>query len=1438
MMEFWQENQGQSHLYSNFGTVPGRNCTHNYHDRRQSAHYPLHCGEQLDQGKESSYWTLPGSRTAGAPHEFTNWKDQELSNTSSSCSSSSHFPFILDRNTQHHRDLGEYQPHEAKDREWTTAHRAARDYERGLREGWQRRWEPCSPVHYNRESCVKRSDSSYRELEAWAARYSHSLPRRRRIEAELRGASQGLVERSRSGMDPQVAALQHVRQSGNIRESGLWDRGVRQQAPTYYPSQNPDTSHMLDMKGNASYQRRTFSQPPGYIAPPPYNSPQKSMPLTHRSDTSYEQDVKKHTYWSQPTQINQDISEDLQDKRKVEKEVFTLPGENTTCIKSEGLKNQNQEASSPISVQNTTLQHELMQQPEEVKSSNIVKEISSNVIEGRKFRLKKKTGGMTIFCLVSRRAGATEASTLPLQASQTSSESTELGQVSEGLRDTGEASEMHEVADEVDFRTPTLKEQSKASDDTPTCTDKEMFQGNLSNKEETDVVFPEKVGQSASVKYPLWREPSFTSRADPESEEEEPVQNITSHPIDIEVRRLDIKEDTKDGNGLLVIDTTCVVVKMELIPSPKKEHVHYLGSTEHAEESPSDIQTTELNSDLNQDVTTDQKTDVTPLQTSLGTELVSLLLEKEEHEEESEISVPCMTLLPVPGGETLEERAERILGIPLHDCIPEHQPKNVTSVNDPHFEEEEEQKDEEEEQKDEEEEDEEHEEEQKEEKKDEEEEEEEQKNEEEEEEQKEEQKDEEEEEPSPINNYVHNTIKQNETEEATDEDQSQNHFEVVQTEVCLTGSDVSRDQGENEEVEGCAEISRDNDTDSQLEASMEIRDEPLLESTGENGTSEQEENLPVEDDSCNSSSLSHFTSPSFISDTDEGPDTDLASHDETSSLPPQTPLHQLASPLPLGSSDSSPSLSPPTDYSPSHPPHLDLRNGADEVMTSEVQDEEAETLQLPENETNNVPAATDMMEDMLSSQQQLECDQMNDTACVTDEGQTIEAEEDPALEQNPETYEEKAVDANIILHQQADCVPTEDTAGVEESNITEEQPPAEVSEDPRELSGHVSALDEENVTDSLTEDIILPQPFDCGQNEEAVCEKESGVTESQKDPDELPVDLWEQQMRCKINATDSQTETMEDTEPQSEPFNTFTPLTSDYELSPLDEHSLAEPPSPPHVPLESDTECVSPLDMDLACPSTLNPDSVAAVITESVPPPLFLNPCEEFLQFSSPPVFDSPSSSSPPLPPSSPPPPEENINLLPDFHPSADDKETSNYPKSLWDVVNRIRKHTAPDSENEEEDMSELWDPENVGEGLGCPDMVVDMNTEKIFFAEAEQQEVSKYNTEMGQIRYDKQLSADDDTLSCSSTSSHGSGDTVVVANENEDEEHDAPTESKTETEEFHKAEVELHCSGEVKDETRAENIIEKDETDISEHVQSEECPVEVAMGKTETENV
>ncbi|KAF3856518.1 hypothetical protein F7725_017241 [Dissostichus mawsoni] len=140
---------------------------------------------------------------------------------------------------------------------------------------------------------------------------------------------------------------------------------------------------------------------------------------------------------------------------------------------------------------------------------------------------------------------------------------------------------------------------------------------------------------------------------------------------------------------------------------------------------------------------------------------------------------------------------------------------------------------------------------------------------------------------------------------------------------------------------------------------------------------------------------------------------------------------------------------------------------------------------------------------------------------------------------------------------------------------------------------------------------------------------------------------------------------------------------------------------------------------------------------------------------------------------------------------------------SLWDAVNRIRKHTAPDSENEEEEVSELWDPENGGEDLGLPDVVVGIQSSKRIVIDGPVQHNaltagSGEDVEVEQIQED--LCPESQVHI--SFSSHGSGDTVIEAEEDEFEEmpHDDGTESKTgDHDRFQMAEEEQCSCDEVK---------------------------------------
>lgn len=1224
---------------------------------------------------------------------------------------------------------------------------------------------------------------------------------------------------SRSGTDPRLEALQQVRQSANIRESGLWDRGGRQQAPNYYTLQTPasDTSNMLDMKEKISYQQRMFSQPPGYIAPPPYDSPHKGSPVLNQCDVSWEQEGKRQTYLSQPKLRKQDVCVDLQEKKQFIKQAGMLK----SFRELEGLKHKQKEtgalqARSHFSAQETHMQHEGMsylQQPQvlqAVENTKINKEEPySKVIEGRKFRLNKKTGGLTIFCLVSRIAGTTETPSLPLCSLQTN---TELRSVSKGIWDNSGYNQKHKIADEVDFRATTPTEQSNTSDATkreaPTCVESEMLEDTIAKTDlfpaeaqtnSFDSAFGRQVAQSLPVKYPLWREPIFSSRtetersstcykADSEDRESDVLLNQGEsgevHPIDVEVRKLDIKKNpqSEDSNNPLLIDATCICLQMEQIPSPKEEHVLYLLTQHSPLQSTASTECFESNSQMDKD---DLNTEPKPFHINdmFKNEFDSDPMEKKAPEEESIISSLGMSFSSVFEKETLEERAERILGIPLLDCIIMQQPEDASSL---------------------------------------------------------------------LGFCVENqevkpsTIKDTDIDEQIPDDQREeepNQFEAVKTEVdvCSQENDVANDQADIEDGRGCAgpqdqvsNTSQENNIDSQLKSdikalsAIEMTENPLKPVTTEPEEKDTSPHYPSQclwpfNDLSNSSLCSHI--PDF-----EAPSPDpplmLSSSDPTHLLhisnseieegpdPELIALNSAESHAPCSENSS---LSPAsTDFPPTPSPLDFIIQTTESVSDIEVQDEEGETSQLIHEISDTFEDVAKEITEEIVSQQQVESGQTDDAASVkesdvTDEQQTKEADKsptDPIMEQTVEPTQENAEEVDI-LQQQLECFQVEDVACVKDMCMTEEQLPEEVNEDPTDCLDQ--SISQEHVTDSETRTEALQQTFDNGQEKDSYIQ-ESLMTEEQshKDADEDPTDLQEQTQSTE-NDSQSQIEIKMDIQPHSEPFHSSPPSPSDsgceVSQSASDVLSPSELSSTPNTSNKTDSEFDSLLEMSSVCPSALNPDAAtAAGIQEIVPPPLHLDSCEEPLEFSSSSCTDSPSvlpSSSSSLHPQ-----EESGSYDPDLTL----KEKPEYPMSLWDAVNRIRKHTAPDSENEEEEVSELWDPENGGEDLGLPDVVVGIKSSKRIVIDGSWQHNaltagSGEDVEVEQIHEDlrpEEPSAyvEEDTLSCSSFSSHGSGDTVIEAEEDEFEETplDDGTESKTgDGDRFQVAEEEQCSCAEVK---------------------------------------
>lgn len=1278
-----------------------------YHDRHQAGRNPLYYSERQEQRREPSHWTLLGSRVAS--QDYSAWMEQEAAGLSSLP-----FPFILDRHPQHHQDVGAYQPLEARDREW--AHRASREYERGFpREGWPRRWETCNPARYGREVSIKRNDSSYRELEAWAARYSHSLQRRRRIEAELRGASQGPAESSRAPERDTRAGTTMLQQ---VIHPGL----CKQQA------QPLDTGHPPREK--TCHQRRVFSQPPGYVAPPPYDTPQESSSVSQQGDTSWEQERQKQAYWSHPILKKQDIAVDYR-RRKTEGLTKADASQHSFCSQYSKPEADSLQGSRAGHVPHVQFQGMLSLQQSQIlpTSSNKAADASSKIIEGRKFKLNKKAGGVTIFCLVSRSADTTQVPAVPACFPQAKLKITEEGGAPKGLSEP-DISPTQKLADEVDYKMPEIPEsQSEPSNTGDGGAKREAASCSKTEKPETDVQKERAVGmpsgKSPSVRYPLWREPSFPVRSEHagsptglkaksgEGESGLLCDKGVSAEIQCGVRTEDVQGEAGGAEGLLGADATCVVVKMEQIPSPKKEHVHYLDASPNLEPS-EDIQSVLCQGRIQSDHKPDQggnadqntKLELLPNTEKPKMEPDSEILDKVEPERRT-VSDPRASS-SASGTEALAERAERILGITLNESMAEQQPGETGG------------------------------------------------------------------------------------EDRTEHEDSQNQLELEQC-ALLPDDKGGQDSAEPQEDGSTSEHPKTHiralDDNNKQETEVDSDEGAHEQSERESSTVEENASSPrlsASTDSWPSPSL-HCQSPVVLP-----PPVSSASNPGSISEDPESEWtdHGLMAPANVSPSQqlaSAPPQDPQSTTSSENQSQLvcsvlDLGEVDKPLWLTKVErskgfkdiskDESEEVLSQQQEEVREQAEDNGRREIHLDNEQRAEKEEV-----LVDSG--VEETETPAevsqkhIQDEDNVYTQESPRSAEQLCEDTEEEQTEHTEMLEESNIVHArlQPTGTYTDDMEPLKVVETGLWEgktcENTNQLIPSREITTLQLCDAENAFVIKEPSDGESEGATgDPTSLPRQEMGKEISSEIH-TDSEKQL------ELEPSNCPSPPPPGFELLPT-----SELPAPSAVPAVSGTEVVALVKLD--------PE--AAVTTETDISPPHLGSCEESQKSSSSDSLSGlPTSSSPPQPP------KGNESAASESPLS----EEPQYPQSLREAVSRIRKHTAPDSENEEEELGEVWDPENVGEDSGKPHEAQDTMEHPFISEEA-------LTDESGNDADD----VEEGPSSRSSTSSHSSGDEVT--DEEEGDTHTSPeagTEFRTLKDEELRSAADRSCVAEEEDEDQDDQL-------------------------------
>ncbi|XP_028854536.1 uncharacterized protein LOC114800859 [Denticeps clupeoides] len=745
-MAYWSGSQEQPPIHNKYGTVPARYFSHAYQEKQHRTNYQEYSREHL--AYEPSCWTLPRSQTGGVLQDYTNWADT---------AALPNFPFTLESQSQS-QISSVRAAQERKGREWLP-----RDIPRSLRERQNESvqgsegqavrewWDSYSPVHYRKDGAKRSlSDSSYRELEAWATRYSHSLPRKKRIESAMWGGAQGplATEKISDWMGRSYGTEAYQRpanitrlppQKNNLGHCDGYDVYL---PPPYIPPPGiPNQEAMSsNIKENAyTVQRRPFSLPPCYITPPPYSNQSARVHL-----------AEKHVKEEVMSVAN--TSDMLPAMRRPNYDMITgLEG-------ADELQRRDTHVACTNSPQNEQIEH----RPWKGTSGTLQPQIhgtvhaiptSSDVPTNTNTKIKKRRGGETVFCLVSRMgtlAGLSSSPEDPLKPQSLPLFVSPLAGVCEGTRqhdslETEKSQKSPHPADEVDSEVlitePNcvlacnntqiplhLKHKPKGSSNwmdveqaaahreellraIQKCGAKHQASGKydisltMKNNEYNDQALPDstktyalspKTSKKAtelvnenSVKFPLWREPKWHCQSQKSAEQTSEANSDISvlaqdfHNCPNNVRQSDIREGLQnDSNGFLVIDTTCVVVKVEFICPPKKEHVQYVSCPYYGSTDPDPVGTSETVIESNQELMSNvsSKDDTSVPQTMNNYELGKDQEATENTVEnmldavgdESCNSIPydsneetSSSLAPVK--ETLEERAVRILGLPLQN---------------------------------------------------------------------------------------------------------------------------------------------------------------------------------------------------------------------------------------------------------------------------------------------------------------------------------------------------------------------------------------------------------------------------------------------------------------------------------------------------------------------------------------------------------------------------------------------------------------------------------------------------------------------------------------------------------------------------------------------------------------------------------------------------
>lgn len=553
-------------------------------------------------------------------------------------------------------------------------------------------WQPAATQSRREKERNGVGANSHGELEEWAGWcYHHSLPRRRRLQGEMWSEIQKTLktERILGSVSRSVGAEPCQRAGVNISENIF--NCVSSHQPHPYTSVKYDTSRrMFDEQDERKVLSSFWSQPPDYAPPPLYSSrPDLDKltgalePLRFFPNLSMEDKFGNNRIRTGRQKEHRSIS--FSDRRRHSTTFLQCSSGDRTPGTVNFLdpdRTHHQQELWP-SIQQQVKNQEQVFTPQSSGHQEKHQTLNSDITLTKP---KRRRNGGTIFCLVSQMGELTGLSRVsndeplkcqafPLLKSSVFTETpqpVQLADEADSLRSLtsftreptpeepreehqnqsdqnvrlskhrGEVSKDREEVRKQSMEKRCFIEQSKKKcEDSDSHTDKDNITPAVSSKS-TTLVIPH---HQTTLKFPLWKEPKSHHNSHGVLEKNNQPNRNVSNEGQYEQSEPRNNMMTNENMGLMVIDATCEVIRVEMIVSPEKEHVQDLSS--HA------IDSSKQSCDSKHDhKTTEQTTERHPGHKIMNQSGHTFNQVQSKHQ-------------------TLKERAERILGITLQDSFNE-----------------------------------------------------------------------------------------------------------------------------------------------------------------------------------------------------------------------------------------------------------------------------------------------------------------------------------------------------------------------------------------------------------------------------------------------------------------------------------------------------------------------------------------------------------------------------------------------------------------------------------------------------------------------------------------------------------------------------------------------------------------------------------------------